>query len=79
MGDIVTFNGVTRLDIPVDRILDGARDAELTEVVVIGYRQDGSEFFASSTGDGGDVVWHLERAKYKLLGVIVPDVPRAGA
>jgi hypothetical protein len=57
----------TRLDVPCERILEGAQKAGLTEVVVLGFDADGNEYFASSVADGGDVLWHLERAKFRLL------------
>jgi len=69
--NIVYLNGVTKLDLPVDRVLQAALDEDLDEVVIIGYTKDGNEYFKSSVADGGDVLWHLERAKKKLLEV--PD------
>lgn len=69
MGDVVILPVVTRLDIPPERILKGALEADLTEVVVVGYDKDGNEYFAASMASGGDALWHLERAKLKLLKV----------
>lgn len=66
MTNVVPFNGITRLDLDPERVLDAAR-GRLTGVVVIGYAQDGTEYFASSYADGGDVLWLLERSKLKLL------------
>ena len=45
-------------------------DAELTEVVVIGINPLGQFWFASSKADGGDVLWHLEIAKKRLLDLM---------
>lgn len=69
MGDVVILPVVTRLDIPPERVLKGALEADLTEVVVVGYDKDGNEYFAASMAGGGDALWHLERAKLKLLKV----------
>lgn len=66
-AEVIELDVVSRLDIPPDRVLQKALDAGLTEVVVIGYDADGQEYFASSQADGGDVLWHIERAKMKLL------------
>jgi hypothetical protein len=55
----------TTLEIPVSRVLEKA--AHLKSVVVIGYDEDGKEYFASSMSDGGDVVWLVERFKRMLL------------
>lgn len=65
--NIVPWNGVTRLDVDPARVLETAAKAGLKGVVIIGFDAEGEEFFASSYADGGDVVWHLERAKLKLL------------
>ena len=67
MGEVVILDVVSRLDIPVDRVLDSARNAEMTECIVIGFDANGEEFFATSVADGGDVLWHMERAKLNLL------------
>lgn len=66
MGDVTFLNCVTRLDIPADRVLEQAI-GKLETVVVIGYDENGDEYFASSKADGGYVLWLLERAKLKLL------------
>ena len=73
MGKVVTFNGVTRLDIPAERVLNAVLEADLEKVVVIGYAKDGSEYFASSIADGGTVLWLMERLKLQLLNVQLPE------
>jgi len=65
--NIVEFDGITSLDIPPPRILAKAAGAKLESVVVIGFREDGNFYFASSGADGGDVIWLLELAKKQLL------------
>lgn len=64
---VVLFNGVTRLDIPVDRVLSSAKKERLDEVVVMGFDKDGGFYFSSSKADGGSVLWLLEIAKKALL------------
>ena len=66
MGDVVTFDAPTRLDIPVDRVLDGAKESGLSSVVVIGFREDGEFYFSSSQADAADVAWLCQRALYEL-------------
>lgn len=66
MSNIIPFDGVTRLDMPADQILESAV-GELDGVVIIGYHKDGSEYFASSIADGGEVNWLLDRFKLMLL------------
>ena len=72
MGDVTILETVTRLDIPVDRVIDGATKADLDSVIIIGYDQDGEEYFASSYGGGESVLWLLRRMELKLLAG--PDV-----
>ena len=67
--NVVDGHFITRLDIPADRVLRKALDADLESVVVLGYDRDGEEYFAGSIADGGTVVWLLERAKGRLLSV----------
>lgn len=66
MTNVVRFTGVTCLDLNPDMLLQEAV-GQLESVVILGYAKDGGEYFASSKADAGEVVWHLERAKYKLL------------
>lgn len=69
--NVVPFTGTTRLDLDPERLLKYAlNDGKLTEVVILGYSEDGEEYFAFSSSDGGSVLWHLERAKMKLLGSV---------
>lgn len=68
MGKVIPLNNVTRLDMPADRVLEAAI-GKLEKVVVLGYDEDGDEYFASSVADGGTVLWLMERLKLKLLTV----------
>ena len=76
MGDVVELRNITRLDLPPDRILESAK-GKLSEVIVIGFTEDGEEYFASSVADGGSVLWQLERAKKRLLDVSDREIPAA--
>lgn len=69
-SNVVMWNGITKLDLDPDRVLDAAL-GKLDTVVILGYDKDGDEYFASSVSDGGTVVWLMERAKMKLLAM--PD------
>lgn len=70
--EVINFPGVTRLNLPPDRLLEGAK-GQLEQVIVIGYDLDGQEYFASSHADGGDVLWLLERCKLHLLRQADPE------
>lgn len=65
---IIPLGGVTRLDLPVDHILDKAKE-RLDSVVLMGWDKDGELYFASTIADGGDVLWIMEKCKAALLQV----------
>lgn len=68
MTDNVTVLPVmTTLDLPAERVLQGAVDAGMTEVVVLGYDAKGDEYFAHSHADAGRVLWLMERFKHRLM------------
>jgi hypothetical protein len=66
-AEIVNLNVVTTLDLNPERVLDAAKAAKLTGVVVIGWDADGIEYMKSSIADGGEVCWLIERYKYRLM------------
>ena len=67
--NVVYLDLVTKLDIPIGRIIEGAVTHKVASVVVLGYDEDGDFYFASSIADGPEVLWLLELAKKKLLEV----------
>ena len=71
--NVIPLGNVTRLSIPTDRVLDGAKGHCSEGVVVIGWDDDGTLYFASSIADGGDVLWLLEMCKKNLLEVTIDD------
>ena len=66
--NVIELKMITKMDLPPDRILEAAK-GRLETCIIIGYNKDGSEYFASTKADAGEVIYHLERAKYKLLKI----------
>ena len=66
-SNVIPLGNVTRLDVPVDRVLDMAKGKCPNGVIIMGYDEDGQEYFASSIADGGTVLWLLERLKQQLI------------
>lgn len=64
---IIPFGGITRLDLPVDQVLDVAKEECAGAVIVMGWDHDGMLYFASSMSDGGEVLWCIEMAKKFLM------------
>ena len=69
MGKVIPLGNVTKLDLPVDRILEAAKGS-LEGVVLMGYDKEGEYYFASTYADGGEVLWLLENLKKRLLEII---------
>lgn len=69
MGDVVELQTVTSLDLPPERILNGAIAKDLESAIVIGITKDGELYFASSIADGADTLWWMEIAKKRLLEI----------
>ena len=65
-SNIIVLENETTLDLPPDRVLEGAH-GKLESVIVIGWDKDGEEYFASSVSDGGAILWLVERFKKMLL------------
>ena len=59
----------TVLPIPVDRICDAAKAADLSICIIVGVQKNGDFYFASSDADLGQVLWQLERAKKALFEI----------
>lgn len=67
VDNIIDLPVVTTLPLDVGRVLEGARAAGLSEVIVIGTKEDGKLYFASSESDAAPVLWLLELVKRHLL------------
>lgn len=55
--NVIYLREGTTDDIPPDRVVEAALDANLSVAIVIGRRPDGSIYFASSTGDVKEAHW----------------------
>jgi len=54
-------------------VLMGAINAEMDAVVVVGYTKEGTEYFASSTGNHETTNWLMDVAKMRLMKDYVSD------
>ena len=68
-AQIIPLGNITRLDLPTDTVLEGAKGECTDGVVILGFDDDGEFYFASSIADGGAVLWLMEMAKKRLLEV----------
>ena len=67
VAPVVVLPVVTTLDLPTQRVVQAALDAELQSAVVMGWDANGELYFASTMADGGDVLWLMEKCKVLLL------------
>lgn len=67
-SNIIPFSGITKLDMPVEQVLEQAKKkVDSGGVIVLGWDDDEELYFASSIADGGEVLWLLEKAKLALM------------
>lgn len=69
MGDVIELDVITRLDVPVSRVIETASSSNLESVFIAGCDEGGNYFFASSMANGAEAVWLLEMAKKRLLDI----------
>jgi len=71
MGEVIYPKFSTTLDLPANRVLEAAvLDPPLDTVVVLGKDKDGKLYFASSTGDCGEIKLLMMRADTAMLDAI---------
>jgi hypothetical protein len=58
---------VSRQSLNCDKLLQDAIDEGLQDVIIVGYAKSGELYAASSTADGGEIVYLLELLKHKLF------------
>lgn len=67
MSKVVPIGGITRLDLPTERVLEACKEHCSDGVLIVGFDDDGELYFASSLADGGTIMWLLELTKKRLL------------
>lgn len=73
MSNVVPFIGVSRLDTPPENVINGALEAEMEEVVIVGICKDGSFYLASSQADSRHTLYWLALAQQRLLETGDPE------
>lgn len=66
MGEVISFRGITKLDLDADRTLEGLK-GQLKGFVLMGYDLEDNFFFSSTYANGGDVLWLMEKYKHMLM------------
>lgn len=69
MTNIVIFPLVTDKDMSADAILQVAL-GKMSDVVIVGFDKDGEEWFSSNKADAATVLYHLDRARHRLMRIV---------
>lgn len=69
MSNIKIFPMVTDKDMHPDAILQVAL-GKMQDVVIVGFDKDGNDWFSSNKSDAATVLYHLERARHRLMRMI---------
>lgn len=72
-ANIEQFDAVTTLDIDPTAVLADAHNKGLSEVVIVGFDNDGNEYFASSASDAAASIYHMQRGIYRLNKIMDKD------
>lgn len=66
-AEIVTFPGITTLDMPSEKVLSAAIAHDLDTVVIVGKTKDGTPYYAGSTSDMRAVLYMIEVFKRDVV------------
>lgn len=69
MGDVVPGHFITSLKIRPDSVIDAAGEWGLSQVVIVGFKEDGDFYFASSEPDSPSVLHMLIKAQHELMKI----------
>jgi hypothetical protein len=66
-SNVVVLQVETSLDLPLERVLEGARANEVSDCLLMGYDKDGQFYLAGQSCDVGKALVLMERAKRLML------------
>ena len=66
-SNVVILDGLTKLSLPIERIVSNIPIRDLEWVFVIGVRKDGTVYRATSTSDSGRLNLTLDQFKLMLV------------
>ena len=67
MADIVELETITTLDLPHEKVLDGAKGIVTGGCIVLGWDSNDEIYMASSIGNTGEMLLLLEKMKHSLI------------
>ena len=66
-AEVIVGNFNTTLPVPAEKVLNGALQYKLSDVIIIGKTEDGDLYLASSMPEAPEILWLLENAKCFIL------------
>lgn len=67
LGNVVKLHTITTVDTTPESVLNGALEAGLGEVFVLGWKEDGTLYAAGSTSRIGDLLLMFEEFKKEII------------
>lgn len=65
--DVTILQTVTSLQLPVSRVITGALEAKVEDLVLIGIDENGEFYMATNTPSVADALLYLRKAEHKIL------------
>jgi hypothetical protein len=65
--NVITLSMPTTLDIPPERVIKAALEADLDMVLIIGWTEDGKMYASCSTGNMPETLFLIEKFKQEIL------------
>lgn len=67
VNNVIQLDIDTMQDIPVENVLGSAKEEKLQHCILLGSREDGSTYYASTTSDIAEMLLQIEIFKRQLL------------
>jgi hypothetical protein len=65
--NVIVLDVLTTINLPPERILNAALEADLAALVVVGYDKNGQYYFHSSIPHGSTINWLLDQCKKRII------------
>jgi hypothetical protein len=65
--NVVVLDVLTTINLPPERILNAALEADLAALVIVGYDKNGEYYFHSSIPHGATINWLLDQCKKRII------------
>jgi hypothetical protein len=66
-NNVIVLNVLTTINLPPERILNAALEADLAALVIVGYDKNGEYYFHSSIPHGATINWLLDQCKKRII------------